>query len=115
MSSIARDTIIELLPLQKLSSSRSVFGCLSLRLAMNAPGRGNDLRPPPLPPDAQAVVLLSLSWSHLGSSTNSPDTQNLTRRSSLDGIPSFLLVSLFRFGFNGIFGFTDVTAAVHTL
>ena len=41
---------------RKLSSSESVFGCLSLRRAMNALGNGNNVRPPPLPPDAQAVI-----------------------------------------------------------
>ena len=52
--------------------------------------------------------------SHLGSSPN-PDTCNLTRRSSLDGIHSYLLVFLFSHGLVVIFWFTDVTAAIHTL
>ena len=56
-------------------------------------------------------VVCNLLRSHLGSSPN-PDTHNLTRRSSLDGIYSFLLVFL---GLAGIFWFTDVTAAVHAL
>ena len=55
--------------------------------------------------------IFNLLRSHLGSSPN-PDTCNLTRRSSLDGIPFFLLVIL---GLVGIFWFTDVTATVHTL
>ena len=58
------------------------------------------------------VLVFNLVRSHLGSSPN-PDTCNLTRRSSLDGIPSFLLV--FSLGLAGICWFTDVTAAVHTL
>ena len=56
-------------------------------------------------------VVCNLLRSHLGPSPN-PDTCNLTRRSSLDGIPFFLLVIL---GLVGIFWFTDVTATVRTL
>ena len=62
----------------------------------------------------QLPIVCNLLRSHLGSSPN-PDTSNLTRRSSLDGIPSFLLVFLSSLGLVGIFWFTDVTAAVHTL
>ena len=60
------------------------------------------------------ILVEHLLRSHLGSSPN-PDTRNLTRRSSLDGISSFLLVFIFFLGFVGIFLLTDVTAAVHTL
>ena len=60
------------------------------------------------------ILVNHLLRSHLGSSPN-PDTRILTRRNSLDGIRSFLLVFLFSFGLVGIFWFTDETAAVHTL
>ena len=57
-------------------------------------------------------VFCNLLRRHLGSSPN-PDTRNLTRRSSLDGISFFLLA--FSLELVDICSFTDLTGAVHTL
>ena len=80
-----------LLWLSGFNSSRSLDLGDSLGLSQNL--AGDDLL------SIKTVLVFNLLRSHLGSSPN-PDTCNLTRRSSLDGIPSFL---------------TDLTAAVYTL